>query len=191
MIALVLLYYAVWLVQKNSRHLLDQWDAKLKRIVTCWLGFSRAWRGLPVFTLSFHWLLLKLSFVLIGCWDYFAFGFTKLSRNALYNKVNLGPLRLSLHWSAQSWISVDGALFSTDNGQCKIFYQSRGNNLEIQIMTFCSGSLSNIINDCEWRRKQGTSQACVSAKDDILYSGSKYNIWKKNQLSRFAEVSWQ
>ena len=38
---------------------------------------------LHVFTLSSHWLLVMLTFVLIGRCDYFGFRLTALSRNAL------------------------------------------------------------------------------------------------------------
>ena len=37
-------------------------------------------------TLSSHWLLKVFPFLLIGHCDYFGFGFTTLSRNALYSK---------------------------------------------------------------------------------------------------------
>ena len=41
---------------------------------------------MTVFTLSSHWLLVRFTFVLNGCWDYFqiSFGFTTLNRKALY-----------------------------------------------------------------------------------------------------------
>ena len=60
---------------------LCDWSRKL---ATWSLAFSRAWGLLPVFTLSSHWLPLKFSFVLIGHYDYFVFGFTTLNRKALY-----------------------------------------------------------------------------------------------------------
>ena len=58
---------------ENSRHLLSQSDTKLKPITT-WLH---------AFTSISHWLPLIFSFVLIGCCDYFGFGFTTLNRKAL------------------------------------------------------------------------------------------------------------
>ena len=69
---------------ENLRHPLNQSDAKVKPIATWSLAFSRAWGRLHVFTLSSHWLPLKFSFVLIGRYDYFGFGFTTLNRKALY-----------------------------------------------------------------------------------------------------------
>ena len=68
---------------ENSRHPLNQLDAKLKPIATWLLSFSRASGHLHVFTLSSHWLLVMLIFVLIGRCDYFGFGFTTLNRKAL------------------------------------------------------------------------------------------------------------
>ena len=47
---------------ENLRHPLNQTDAKVKPIATWSLAFSRTWDQLPVFTLSSHWLPLKLSF---------------------------------------------------------------------------------------------------------------------------------
>ena len=70
---------------ENSRHPLNQSDAKVKPTVTWLLTFSRASGRLPVFTLSSHWLPLKFSFVLIGRYDYFGFAFTTLNRKAVYN----------------------------------------------------------------------------------------------------------
>ena len=70
---------------ENSRHPLNQSDAKLKPIATWSPAFSRAWGRLPVFTLSSHRLLLIFIFVLIGRYDYFGFGFTTLNRKALYH----------------------------------------------------------------------------------------------------------
>ena len=55
--------------KENSRHPLNQSDAKLKTIVTLLLAFSRASRGLLVLTLSPHWLVLMLIFVLIYHWS--------------------------------------------------------------------------------------------------------------------------
>ena len=55
--------------KENSRHPLNQSDAKLKTIATLLLAFSRASRGLLVLTLSPHWLVLMLIFVLIYHWS--------------------------------------------------------------------------------------------------------------------------
>ena len=68
---------------ENSRHPLKQSDAKLKPIATLLVVFSRASGQLHVFTLSSHWLLVMLTFVLNGRFDYFGFGVTTLSRKAL------------------------------------------------------------------------------------------------------------
>ena len=62
---------------KNSRHSLSQSDAKPKPITTWSIAFSRASGRLHVFTLSSHWFLLIFIFVLIGCCDYFGFGFKR------------------------------------------------------------------------------------------------------------------
>ena len=70
---------------ENSHHPLNQSDAKLKAIVTWLLAFSRARGRFRVFTLSPYWLLVMLTFVLIGYCDYFGFGFTTLNRKALYS----------------------------------------------------------------------------------------------------------
>lgn len=37
--------------------------------------------SLFIFTLSSHWLLVKFSYAVTGCCDYFVFGFTTLNRN--------------------------------------------------------------------------------------------------------------
>ena len=64
---------------ENSRHPLNQSDAKLKPIATWSLAFSRAWDRLRVFTLSSHWFVVIFIFVLIGCCDYFGFGFSTVN----------------------------------------------------------------------------------------------------------------
>ena len=60
--------------------------AKLKPIVIWTNAFSRASCRSHVFTLSFDWLLVTFTFVLIGLCDYFGFGFvfgfTTLNRKA-------------------------------------------------------------------------------------------------------------
>ena len=66
-----------------SLYPLNQSDAKLKPILTWSLAFSRALRRLRGLTLSFDWLIVKLSRVLIGRNDYFGFGFMTLNRKAL------------------------------------------------------------------------------------------------------------
>ena len=47
---------------ENSRHPLNQSDAKLKTIAACSPAFSRALASLIVFTLSSHWLLKCFPF---------------------------------------------------------------------------------------------------------------------------------
>ena len=48
-----------------------------------------------MYLLSFHWLLLKMSFVQIGRCDYFGFGFTTLSRKrSMQHIVNVGNIKL-------------------------------------------------------------------------------------------------
>ena len=78
---------------KNSRHPLNQSDAKVKPIATWLLTFSRASGRLHVLTVSSHWLLVMLTVVLIGCCDYFGFGFKTLNRKALYLKLTASKLK--------------------------------------------------------------------------------------------------
>ena len=66
---------------KNSRHFLNQSDAKLKPIVTWSHAFSRAWSRLRVFASSSDWFLVLFSCVLIGQSDHFSFGFTTIIEN--------------------------------------------------------------------------------------------------------------
>ena len=54
---------------ENSRHSLNQSDAKIKPISTWSPAFSRA-LGSLVFALSSHWLLKVFSSLPIGCYDY-------------------------------------------------------------------------------------------------------------------------
>ena len=68
---------------EDSRHFLNQSDAKLKPITTWSPTFSRALDNLVGFPLSSHWLLRLFSFLLIDCWDYSGFGCTTLNRKAL------------------------------------------------------------------------------------------------------------
>ena len=64
-----------------------RWKSKTNRdLVVC--VFPRC-RQLVVFTLSSHWLLKALSFLLIGRCDHFGFGFTTLNRKALNNSTCL------------------------------------------------------------------------------------------------------
>ena len=66
-----MLYFALWLAQKNSRHSLNQSDAKVKPTTTWSPAFSRALGSLIVSNLSIHWLLKLFSFHLIGRCDNF------------------------------------------------------------------------------------------------------------------------
>ena len=54
---------------ENSRHSLNQSDAKIKPISTWSPAFSRA-LGSLAFALSSHWLLKVFSSLPIGCYDY-------------------------------------------------------------------------------------------------------------------------
>ena len=94
-IALVLLYFALWLVQKTYATL------KLKPITSWSPAFSRALFSLFVFTLSSHWLFIVFSFLLIGRCDYFGFGFTTLNQRAKSQskKKVQNPKRYSYSWS--------------------------------------------------------------------------------------------
>ena len=51
---------------------LNQLNAKLEPVAIKSLAFSH-FNRLPVFTLSSHWLMMTLTFILIGCGDDFAF----------------------------------------------------------------------------------------------------------------------
>ena len=51
---------------KNSCHNLNQSNVKLKPNTTWSLAFSRALRRLPVSTLCSHWLIIMVTFFLIG-----------------------------------------------------------------------------------------------------------------------------
>ena len=59
----------------NSRHNLNQSNVKLKPTTTWSLAFSRALRRLPVSTLCSHWLIIMVTFFLIGSCHHFGFGF--------------------------------------------------------------------------------------------------------------------
>ena len=67
---------------ENSRHSLNQSDAKLKPNTTCSPAFPRA-IGYLVDFLSFHWPLQVFSFHRIGRRDYFGFVLMTLNRKAL------------------------------------------------------------------------------------------------------------
>ena len=86
---------------ENSRHPLNQSDAKLKPIATWSFAFSRACVWLRVFTLSSHWLLVIFIFALIGRCEYFGFGFTTLNPKALY-----GVRLINLHTYNKGFIFV-------------------------------------------------------------------------------------
>ena len=53
-----------------SCHSLSQSHSKLKPVATRSLAFSRASGSLLAFTLSFDWLIVTFSFLLIGCSNY-------------------------------------------------------------------------------------------------------------------------
>ena len=55
---------------EKSRHRNNRSNTKLEPITTCnWsLAFSRASSRLPVFTLSFYWLMMMLTFLPIDKW---------------------------------------------------------------------------------------------------------------------------
>ena len=72
-------------IPENSRHSLNQSDAKLKPTTTWSPAFSRALGRVVVFTLSSHWLLKVFSSLLIGCCNYFSFRFTSVNRTTLHN----------------------------------------------------------------------------------------------------------
>ena len=78
---LVLWIMDTWLVQK-ARAIFS--TNTIQKPNTTWSpAFSRALGSSPVFTLNSNWLLLKLSFRLIGCCDNFGYGFMTLDRKAL------------------------------------------------------------------------------------------------------------
>ena len=116
---------------ENSRHPLNQSDAKLKLISTWSLAFSRAWGRLHVFTLSSYWLLVKFTFALIGRCDYFGFGFTTLNRKALYTGKPVGwRLKLSkwkskiLNWKFRS-IQDRRVTFAKQPPICHFYHVTR------------------------------------------------------------------
>ena len=66
---------------KNSRHFLNQSEAKLKPIANWSHAFSRAWRWLHVFASSSDWFFVLFASVVIGQSDYY---YTHL-KTALYS----------------------------------------------------------------------------------------------------------
>ena len=68
----------------NSRHTLNQSDAKLKAIPIWSPTFSRALGWLVVRTLSSHWVLELFSFLLIGCCDSLVFLYDTQSKSVRY-----------------------------------------------------------------------------------------------------------
>ena len=63
---------------QNSRHFLNQWEAKPKPIVVWPHAFSPVWRRLHVFAFISDWLVMLFKSVAIGQSNYFGFGFTTL-----------------------------------------------------------------------------------------------------------------
>lgn len=109
-IALVLIYFTLWLVQKNSQHFLYQSDANHDLVTRIFPRF------LVGFTLSSHWLLKVLSFLLISWCDYFGFDFTILNQKALYTKAEtiqdfLEPLCTNLAQRYTYGITISCTLF--------------------------------------------------------------------------------
>ena len=71
---------------ENSVHFLNQSESKLKPIATFSLAFSRASSILLVFThFDFSLVPPNIFLTVIGCCAYYSFGFTTLSREALYS----------------------------------------------------------------------------------------------------------
>ena len=109
-IALVLIYFTLWLVQKKL--------AALSLPIRCKsrLGHRIFPRFLVGFTLSSHWLLKVLSFLLISWCDYFGFDFTILNQKALYTKAEtiqdfLEPLCTNLTQRYTYGITISCTLF--------------------------------------------------------------------------------
>ena len=73
---------------ENSRHPLNQSDAKLKTITAWSPAFSRALASLTVLALSSHWLL-KVFLLLIGRYDYFGFGIMTQLEKFLFTLIGL------------------------------------------------------------------------------------------------------
>ena len=79
--ALVLLYYALWLVKKNAHRFLNQWEAKPEPIVPRSHAFSRAWCRLHAFASASDWSFVLFRFFVFGQSNCFGFGFTTLIEN--------------------------------------------------------------------------------------------------------------
>ena len=65
--------------KKNSRHLINQSDAKPEPFATWSHAFSRAWRRLRVCASSSHWFVSLFTFIVIVHCNCFGFGFTTLN----------------------------------------------------------------------------------------------------------------
>ena len=79
----ILLHFALWLVKKNAPLSHSQpIRCKIKTTATWSLAFSRASGRLLVLNLNSYWLVMMISFALIGHSGFFGLGFTPLSRNA-------------------------------------------------------------------------------------------------------------
>ena len=86
-IALILHYFALWLVQKT--HATNQSDAKLKPITTWSPAFSRALVTLVVFNLNSRCLFKVFFFFLIGCRDYLTYVSSHSVENRCINQILL------------------------------------------------------------------------------------------------------
>ena len=96
--------------KKNSQHFLCQSDANHDLVTRIFPRF------LVGFTLSSHWLLKVLSFLLISWCDYFGFDFTILNQKALYTKAEtiqdfLEPLCTNLTQRYTYGITISCTLF--------------------------------------------------------------------------------
>ena len=74
--ALVLLYFALWLVEKIARLVFSQEKQDPNPISSCTRAFSRAWRWLRIITSNSDWFTELSSSVVIGHSNCFGFGFT-------------------------------------------------------------------------------------------------------------------
>ena len=73
--------------QQNSRHFLDQWEAKPKPIAIWTRVFSRALRRSHVIALNSDWFIALFASVVIGQSNCFGFGFTVLNWKVLYDVI--------------------------------------------------------------------------------------------------------
>ena len=92
---LVLLHFALWLVQTTRATLSD---ANLASVMTWSSAFSRALGFLLVFTLRFEWLFRVFSFLLIGCCNHISFDLMTLNRKALWLSRWLSVHSLRWNW---------------------------------------------------------------------------------------------